>query len=106
MANKEEIQRRVEVMQAWLDGKTIEVHKLGVGWGQLSFPASPAFDWERCNYRIAKEKKTYWLYVAGNSTVNSGRRYCSQLYVEKPAFGRAFEAAFAAGQWIQVTIEE
>lgn len=49
---KEEIKRRIEVQQAWLDGETIEcLHclKRPCSWRRIG---SPEFDWKIFDYRV------------------------------------------------------
>ena len=59
--DKEEVQRRIEVMQAWVDGEEIQVADVNTksGWGWCD----PTFDWEANDYRIKPEPFECWVNV-------------------------------------------
>ena len=57
MRTKEEIQDRIKVMQAWVDGKEVEAVG-GSGW----FTAlDPSFDWTITSYRIKPKPRELLL---------------------------------------------
>lgn len=48
--------QKIEVMQAWLDGETIQIssneHGTGIWYDISSNPSDPGWDWKLFNYRI------------------------------------------------------
>ncbi len=55
--SKERTKEKIAVMQAFVDGRAIEIMILDDPdqlWVRLD---SPNFNWEKCNYRIAKQKQ-------------------------------------------------
>lgn len=74
MATKEQIQERVTIMQAWLDGK--EVESIDTGFtGALWTPlgSNPSFDWGTYRYRIKPKirKVIIGVFSYRDSTKNS-----------------------------------
>lgn len=54
--NKEKTRNAIEVMQAYVDGKEIEVLVNGHYWNlNIGDPESPAWNWKKYDYRIKKE---------------------------------------------------
>lgn len=58
----------VDVMNAYISGKQIQVAKLGdsTKWQDIygSMGETPAWNWEQCSYRVApkpEKPKEYWL---------------------------------------------
>ena len=62
------LKEQIEVMQAALDGKNIEVDEHG--WGELSNPQEEQYNWELFDYRIKPEPLEFWVNV-----YSSGRVY-------------------------------
>ena len=64
MSSREEIQHRVDVMQAWLDGEEIET-LVGCCWANLGdylTPDGPMFDFCDGEYRIKLKPRELWIY--------------------------------------------
>ena len=59
MATREEINRRIEIMQAYVDGKEIQRrYTYKDKW--LDAP-DPKFNWSMSNYRIKPEPREIWV---------------------------------------------
>lgn len=98
---------KIAVMQAAADGQPIE-YTTDVtdkaAWQNADSPKNLMWDWDRFDYRIAKQKKTYWLYV---SRFPAPVRWCSSLYETMPegAVGDGMTKT-VSGKWHKITIEE
>lgn len=60
--NIEETKKAIEVMQAFVDGKTVQHFSRALGW--LDFKDgvnSPSWCWDGVNYRIKPEPKDIWV---------------------------------------------
>lgn len=60
---REELKRRIEVMQACLDGRPIEVrsrYRYGSNW---YVAMDPNWDWTSFDYRIKREPREWWVNV-------------------------------------------
>lgn len=93
--NREQAKALLPIIQAYAEGKEIEMASLVRGWhnpGQLVF----AFDASPSSYRIKPEKKTFWihLYDYGPGTV---------FYPTKQA---AADDSYGVKAIIQITYEE
>lgn len=72
-AEKTELKRRIEVMQAFLDGKKIQCYNPknpDPGWYCVS---TPVWDWHFFDYRVAPEKLTVYVYRFGDKFAASCR---------------------------------
>ncbi len=60
---KTEIARRIHVMNAWLDGKTIQVHNpvYVEEWRTIGEDEIPKFNFELNQYRVKPEKKVAYI---------------------------------------------
>lgn len=88
-------------MQAFADGKPIEcISRSGTlaTWRSI---AEPTWDWFYHEYRIAKTKKKYWVYVGAENS-EKPNRYCGSLWKEKPND----YTEWPKGTWHQIEIEE
>jgi hypothetical protein len=61
---------KIQVMQAYEDGKEIErCHLQNVGWGEWETTINPGWMWGICDYRIKEEeeepKETYLILIDG-----------------------------------------
>lgn len=63
MSNKTTAEK-IAVMQAFLDGKKIEVSVYPGCWGEWTHYVEPIWNWEENNYRIKEEVLPYRRYVA------------------------------------------
>jgi len=64
--NKADTEKAVEVMKAWLDGKTVQWKEAGleVAWSEgNSFPNELAWDWSEKEYRIKPEPMEIEVWV-------------------------------------------
>ena len=63
MASRVEIQERIDIMQAWVDGGEVEYfHDHTNSWRNLS-NTFISFDFERWNYRIKPKPREIWVPV-------------------------------------------
>ncbi len=53
--NREETKKAIEVMQAYVDGKTVQINICN-GWSDRHTDVSPVWDWLSRNYRIKPTK--------------------------------------------------
>lgn len=69
MATRKEIQERVDIMQAWLDGKVVQARPrdgsgCGYPWARICI-SEPSFNYEfdfhSMTYRIKPEPKEIWV---------------------------------------------
>lgn len=91
MTTRAEIETRVEVMQAWLDGKDIQFRPAGevgpFGWRNFDCDRTPKFNFVNSEYRIrpAEPDSIDWSHVAPRlkfmARDKSGKAY---LYEAKP----------------------
>ena len=51
----------IEVMQAYVDGKEIEVSYMGDETHKWKSIPVPSWDWQGYEYRVKPEPKEYWL---------------------------------------------
>ena len=58
----------IEVMQAYVDGKTIQGCNPDVTWGDVEFPT---WDWSTFNYRVKPEPLTCWVTVLNGSLAST-----------------------------------
>jgi hypothetical protein len=66
VVNREETKKAIEVMQAYVDGKEVEVFREDVGpeWFPIAFegrPFSPIWNWEKLDYRIKSKPREFWV---------------------------------------------
>jgi hypothetical protein len=56
-------QEKIKVMQAHVEGKTIEYRYLSpFSWnGQWEVVKDPAWNWHSCEYRVKKEPRTFYI---------------------------------------------
>ena len=61
---------KIEVMQAWLEGKTIEVFlSNGIDWQAWGSGVEPTWNWEYVMYRVKPNEM--WVNVYSNGNVGS-----------------------------------
>ena len=71
MVNKVETEQAIAVMQAWMDGKSIQcnTYNTGKNWIDILAPA-PAWDWQNCRYRIKPEPtKVYVVFSSWHKRI-------------------------------------
>ena len=56
---KQQTQYAIEVMEAWLEGKPIEVNQFG-RWTDLRTDQDPKWNWEIL-YRVKPEPRRFWI---------------------------------------------
>ena len=60
--NREDTRRRIEVMQAFVDGKEIQARPYEGGiWSSVNFPE---WKWHRNDYRIKPEPREGWVRIS------------------------------------------
>lgn len=73
---REETIAAIAVMQAWVDGKSIQFESpIDAKWIDLS-PSKPVWDWNGANYRIKPEPLTIFVNQYGSDL--SGTHYLSK----------------------------
>ena len=66
----EQTKAAIEVMQAYVDGKTVEVSNSNVNnWMEVAGTISPVWNWDEFRYRIKPEPRTIWVNEYGGSDV-------------------------------------
>ena len=68
--NKEEAQKAIEVLQAFIDGRTIEF-KENVGGDQWKTAIACVFNFALNNYRVKPEPREFWF--VKNANFKNGR---------------------------------
>jgi hypothetical protein len=86
MATREDIQVRVDIMQAWLDGKAIDYIAGSNKWEHLPYKDNANFDFNVAEYRIKPEPKEIWV----NEQTSGTGGLCGLIY---PSTNEAEEAA-------------
>ena len=64
MCTREETQKMIEVMQAYVDGKQIQLQSRSddpCNWWSPGHSSGPQWDWDRCAYRVQPEPREWWL---------------------------------------------
>lgn len=59
--NTEETKHAIKVMQAWLDGHTIEILMYLYGDPWWVETRTPEWNWTDCKYRIKPKAREFWL---------------------------------------------
>jgi hypothetical protein len=88
------VKEKIEVMQAWLDGKVVQSNKYGNwldvtprdsnAWEVGSFTGEPGFTFDECDYRIKpKEPREFWIAVQKYHGNGHGVAYPSKFSAEK-----------------------
>jgi len=54
-------QEKIKIMQAFVDGKVIQVTARGGDWVDMSQLDNPGWNWHGCTYRIKPESKVIWV---------------------------------------------
>lgn len=79
---KNSTKEKMEVMQAFLDGREIEMAKYGVAWEPV--PVNPSWNWRDFSYRVKPEKPSInWEHVADEYNFLSVDRMGSAYLYEK-----------------------
>jgi len=77
---------KIAVMQAFLDGETIQCRKHGSkkNWGVVRNP-DPSWNWKDTDYRIKPEPREFWLNIYDNTAVSFSTEEAAEKHV---CFGR------------------
>lgn len=78
--------KKIEVMQAYADGKKIECKSPGICWREWILPQEPFWNWSECDYRIKEEVK-YRPYKDTEEMIND---FCNRFNVKRTSFGEPF----------------
>lgn len=73
--NRDETIKAIEVMQAWVDGKTVQAMVCGV-WQDM--PANVTWDWADYTFRIKPEPRVCWRLVSGDGTYGAAAFDCQE----------------------------
>lgn len=67
--NKAQTKHAVEVMQAYIDGKPIERQRMlpSEPWCAINKNSEPSWDWEKFNYRVKPEPRTFKVWISETS---------------------------------------
>lgn len=72
---KEETAERIKVMQAYIDGKNIQVkNKNDKEWYDFTTGSVPSFDWKDFDYRIAPKRK-YRPFKSADEAFNEAKKH-------------------------------
>lgn len=97
---------KIAVMQAAERGEKIESKYIALQCPEAAWcpNSKPVWDWINFDYRVAKQKKTYWIYVSKHTYPV---RWCSSLHETLPVGNSADGMTKTiSGKWHQITIEE
>lgn len=80
--DREELRRRIEVQQAFLDGEKIQWSRDNSEWNDINEDSFAEFDWFNIYYRIKPEKVKLYVYVCknGNYTAISEEKVNSMYW--------------------------
>lgn len=96
-------QDMIAVMQAFCDGKPIEHRwKIGIGGSDWEHSSTPTWNWELCDYRIKKTKKTYYMSVSGPIGYDNSR-ITTRLYQTKAGL---IASGYQPESIVEVTFDE
>ena len=68
-------EEKINVMQAHIDGKTIEMKK-HEDWVEVTTPEI-VWDWRHHDYRIKKDRREFWINMYHNDAVVHRSRICA-----------------------------
>ena len=82
--NKEKTKAAIEIMQAFLDGKTIQVRRRGCKSGWVTCCVDPWWDWHLNDYRVKPEKHVRYINQYSDRRTQS-RSYTTREEADKYA---------------------
>lgn len=84
-SDQEKTKEKIEVMQAYIAGKKIEVrYPDGTKW---TLTDSPAWQWGSSDYRIVPEPRTIWLNEYNNGELGHGYYKSKKEAIENACIG-------------------
>lgn len=96
--NHAEVKANAAVMQAYVEGKTIQNRRRGsTGWLDVSKFVPPDFTFATFEYRVKPEPEQFFITVYGDDARAAVRRGCAGV-CENLGVGGTYSTAFAAGQ--------
>ena len=63
MADKQETERRIEVMQAFVDDENIEVRRKTEMAVWYSVGGDPSWNWSACDFRVKPKPREFWINI-------------------------------------------
>ena len=67
MADKQETERRIEVMQAFVDDENIEAKNRNGSSGWYSVEGDPSWNWSACDFRVRPKPREFWVNIYPHS---------------------------------------